>query len=145
MDASLVNKEHSPELLIPPLCEILWRYLLVAPKEQRNSLTLINNNIGEKMRLWKPKFVDLEDSRRVILAYNKGLVPVDTRLYAPLPASAMSIMFQLIIPLVVPGCEDLFPPLLRLSINRLWDSLINREYDDRIAIENVRVALFHFV
>jgi hypothetical protein len=140
---SSVNKEHSPKLFIPPLCEILWRYFLVAPKDQWSSLTLINNYLAEKAKLWEPGFVDCEDSRGIIRAYNKGLAPVCTQLFAPLPVTAMSVLLHLVVSLFVTGCEDLLPSLFRLTINRLWDSLLNEEEAPRF-IGSVQYELIYF-
>lgn len=144
---SALKQHHSPELLVAPFCEILWRYLLVATPDQYPSLMFINNSITEISDIWdkSPKLVDLDDSRAILHAYNGRLAPADSRLYGPLPITAIPLLLKFVTPLVQAGSEDLLPSLVGLTLGRFWKVLLdNWPQEIQELVESVGGALHYF-
>jgi hypothetical protein len=106
----------------------------------------INNAIGDLSKIWddSPKYVDLEDSRTILHAYNDWLAPTDMRLYAPVPPSAIPTMLRFVAALMEPGSEDLLPLVFGLSVDRLWNGLFEKGPRSHAVVVEIISAVFHY-
>lgn len=144
-NSRIYNDADDAKLLAAPLCEIIWRYTLVAPTDQELPLTLINNDIGDLAILWdksSPVF-DLEDSLSLILAFSARLSPENREFYEPLNVTAIPILLRFVLASAGPGSEGELPKLIRLAINRIWDDILDQEQEDLVYVDITQSTFLH--
>jgi hypothetical protein len=134
------------KLLVVPLCEILWRYCLIATTDQEPALKLIHNCIGDLAYMCGDyiKHLDLEDSRIVLCAYNARLAPALPDKYQPLDVSALPVLLEFVVALAQTGTEDLLPSLFGRTIRRIWDDLVKEEHGAEFYVKNIQNAFQAF-
>ncbi|CAE6422308.1 unnamed protein product [Rhizoctonia solani] len=124
---SLFHDTPPSHLLAAPLCEILWRYLLVATTDQIAPLVYINNDLQltDKAEIWNesPKYVNLDDLRIIIQAYIGRMAPIDPRSHGPLEIGAIAVLLNFVTKVMQPGVEIFVPSLFGLTLDRIWDAL----------------------
>lgn len=88
----------------------------------------MNNTISEVADAWEKnvRYIDLEDSRTILLAYSNRLASTGSRLNGPFVTSAIPFLLRFMVPFVQPGSEDLLPFLVRSTLNRFWEILITK-------------------
>ncbi|KEP46277.1 hypothetical protein V565_208170, partial [Rhizoctonia solani 123E] len=120
------NPIHFFDERVNQLGRILWRYILAVPdiKLESEAAVLIHNEIFLIAQLSDQKFIDLEDSRYVLQALIDRLAATP-----PVTTDESAALIKFFEPLTVPGCEDLVPDMIGLSIERMWNSLIDEPAD----------------
>ncbi|EUC58859.1 hypothetical protein RSOL_282260 [Rhizoctonia solani AG-3 Rhs1AP] len=106
-----------------PYSRLLWRYLLAVPvfiEHEAQAAYEIHLYVTYWARFRDSHFVDLEDSRNLLQAFNERLL--STRM---VHLTGVMILMRFVEPLVVRGCEDLIPTLVERSLRLMWSSVIN--------------------
>ncbi|CAE6443280.1 unnamed protein product [Rhizoctonia solani] len=141
--------DNSPSrLLAAPLCELLWRYMLVATTDQLTPLVYINNDLQltKKAAIWhkSPKFINPSDLRNILQAYIGRMSPVDPRSHKPLDIAAIPVLLRFIINIMQDGAEIFFPPLVGLTLDRVWDTLYDVNADDQETVSYAGLIISMF-
>lgn len=143
--ARVANQDDDAKHILTPLCEILWRYFLVAPTDQDLALIPIYNNIGQRTMLWEEKLVDLEDCRTILCAYNNRLSTTNSVLYAPPELSALPVLLAFVVRFAHPGVGDLVPSMFGLTIRCMWDQLLdNNPMQEIMRLDSIRRVFLGF-
>ncbi|KAJ1301830.1 hypothetical protein OPQ81_009058 [Rhizoctonia solani] len=116
-----ISKTHPrPEALAVPFSELFWRCMLAATKEEVTPLMYMFNDL-EACGLsdhWDKhsKRYDEEHSINIL----------------EMPALLRFIKWT-----VEPGCEDLFPEVFSMTLDRTWEAVVSREVDDGTLVDAV--------
>ncbi|CAE7159552.1 unnamed protein product [Rhizoctonia solani] len=124
-----------------PFSRILWRYLLAIPSfsSESEAILAIHNQIAPMVRLNDNNFIDLDDSRYVLLAFIGRLTETP-----PMMVGESAALMRFVEPLIVPGCEDLVPDMIQGTIEIMWDSAINQPAESDIVRFAIGSHLLHF-
>ncbi|KAL5639432.1 hypothetical protein ACGC1H_006815 [Rhizoctonia solani] len=146
--SSRFRDEPPSRLLAAPFCELLWRYMLVATTDQLLPLVYINNDLQltNKAEIWhkSPKFVNPDDLRIILQAYIGRMSPVDPRSHAPLDISAIPVLLHFIVNVMQDGAEIFLPPLVGLTLDRVWDALHDVNADTQETVSHVGLIMSMF-
>ncbi|KEP46323.1 hypothetical protein V565_205240, partial [Rhizoctonia solani 123E] len=106
--------------------DLTWRFALAATPSDYGLIVDPTNgtivHLGDLAR----SVVDVEDSRAVVTAYIKGILPDESKHMALYRSTAIRVyphLFHFVIVNAIPGTEDLFPPLVGLMLSRTWEMI----------------------
>ncbi|EUC61198.1 hypothetical protein RSOL_387490 [Rhizoctonia solani AG-3 Rhs1AP] len=122
-----------------PYSRVLYRYRLVVPNFglEPGVMKYLCNKPPVMCCLEEEETIDVGDSRNLMQAYTLYLESNPSERCA-----ATVFLFQLVAPLMVPGCEDLIPGVLGATLPVFWNSLST--YSPSIVIESLATFLTMF-
>ncbi|KEP51251.1 putative transmembrane protein [Rhizoctonia solani 123E] len=123
---SVFKDTPPPDRTAIPFCEVLWRYLLVAPPDQLEPLLHINCDVGlsGKVDIWQKstKQTNFEDLRSVFQAYAGRMLSADSRSHA-LELDTILALLNFVLDILKPGAEMFFAQVVGLTLDRAWEAL----------------------
>ncbi|CAE7168913.1 unnamed protein product [Rhizoctonia solani] len=132
----IVNTSPRPEAKLIPLCEIIWRCMIMATKDEVIPLMYMFNTVQSAgVRMWEKHCrtpagrSDVEDFRTILELFLMRLAPTNPERYSKFGFAEMAA----VIPFVagrVRGCEDLFPKLFKMAFDRAIEAHDIQEFDD---------------
>lgn len=119
------------------LCDIFWRYSLVAETGYIFALRHLNKNAMDWYDNWlhRANTVDSEDAASILLIFTERLTP-GSQLYRFADRPALLNMLLYAFPKTGPrlGTEDLLVPALRALFNHFWASMASAGLDEIAAL-----------
>ncbi|KAG8688298.1 hypothetical protein FRC11_005685, partial [Ceratobasidium sp. 423] len=141
-----ISKSHPrPEILVVPFSELLWRCMLAATTDEVTPLMYMFNDMEAVSEHWDKhsKRYDGEDSIVILNTYTMRLAPTNLRRYSRLTSVEMTSLLRFIKWTVEPGCEDLFPEVFSMTLDRMWEAVEGKEVDDGILVDAVGRTLVY--
>lgn len=139
------SNRDSLSRVVSPICEILWRCSLVTGTDQEYPVLLMHNDVGYSAENWRAEFIDIEDSRKIVDAFNRRLERTGIYAYAPINPSAIPMLLIFMTPYVKHGARDLLSSLFGSIIRHMWDWLVEKpEQANRLFVDAVRNTLSGF-
>lgn len=126
------------------LCEIFWRYCLVARPEDIDSLHNLNIDAITHYEAWLPRAttVGLADAREILFVCTERLTP-GTLIYRPPGLPTLVNMSVFATPSRAGlrlGTEDLFVPLLRALFNHFWTCMATNSPDSTYVLRAADIS-----
>ncbi|CAE6417129.1 unnamed protein product [Rhizoctonia solani] len=134
--SSKVTDKDLAQGLVQPYSRLLWRYLLAVPvfiEYEAQAIYEVHIHITYWARFRDSYFVDVQDSRNLLQALNQH--------FATYPMTHLTggmVLLRFVEPLVVRGCEDLIPTLVKCSLRSMWDLITT---DDGPGSSTLRVLV----
>ncbi|CAE6538101.1 unnamed protein product [Rhizoctonia solani] len=144
--AKCISKSHPrPEILVVPFSELLWRCMLAATTDEVTPLMYMFNDMEAVSEHWDKhsKRYDGEDSIVILNTYTMRLAPTNLRRYSRLTSVEMTSLLRFIKWTVNPGCEDLFPEVFSMTLDRMWEAVEGKEVDDGYLVDAVGRTLVY--
>ncbi|CAE6422316.1 unnamed protein product [Rhizoctonia solani] len=138
----LAKTSPQPEVLLVPFCELLWRCMIMATTDEVDPLMyMFNTAQSAGADLWEKHCgtpagrFDAEDSRIILNGFIMRMAPTNLERYSRLGFAEMTAFLRFIKRRVEPGCEDLFPQVFNMVLDRTWEAFDTRELDDGMLID----------
>ncbi|KDN43452.1 hypothetical protein RSAG8_06041, partial [Rhizoctonia solani AG-8 WAC10335] len=131
-----------PEVQLNPFCELIWRCMIMATTDEVDPLMYMFNTVQsagadswEKYCNTSAGRLDAEDSLTILNIFIMRMAPTNLERYSRLGFAEMTALLRFIKRRVEPGCEDLFPQVFNMVLDRTWEAFDTRELDDGILID----------
>ena len=87
---------------------------------------------------------DLEESRDLIQTFVNRLMQTGSHLYEPFLLEAIPSALYFLSIHAQTGCENLLPPVIAVTIERIWESLEHGEESNVYHIETIKASFDFF-
>ncbi|CAE6489510.1 unnamed protein product [Rhizoctonia solani] len=138
----LAKTSTQTEGVLIPFCELIWRSMIMATIDEVNPLMyMFNTAQSPGADLWEKRCntpagrFDAEDSRTILTVFLMRMAPTNLERYSRLGFAEMTAFLRFIKRRVEPGCEDLFPQVFRMALDRTWEAFDTKELDDEMLID----------
>ncbi|KAG8687495.1 hypothetical protein FRC11_007126, partial [Ceratobasidium sp. 423] len=138
----LTKTSPQPEVLLVPFCELIWRCTIMATAGGVGPFMYMFSTVqsagaglwGERCGTLAGRF-DAEDSRIILNVFIMRMAPTNPERYSRLGFAEMTAFLRFIKWRVEPGCEDLFPQVFNMVLDRTWEAFDTRELDGGMLID----------
>ncbi|CAE6533233.1 unnamed protein product [Rhizoctonia solani] len=126
-------KDHPhPDRFMIPFTDVFFRCILCSTPDQAFALSIFRILNFHASKLWKNAPIkirsELADSRLMMQAYinqlKLGIQPIDDD-ETPLPMADIPDMLYFLYRHFLPGCQEMIPELLGITIQRCWVAFLN--------------------
>ncbi|EUC61190.1 MYND finger protein [Rhizoctonia solani AG-3 Rhs1AP] len=138
----IMKSSPQPEIQLNPFCELIWRCMIMATTDEVNPLMYMFNTVQaagadnwEKYSNTPAGRFDADDSRTILNLFIMRMAPVNLERYSRLGFAEMTAFLRFIKRRVEPGCENLFPQVFNMVLDRTWEALNTNELDDGMLID----------
>ncbi|CAE7086458.1 unnamed protein product [Rhizoctonia solani] len=136
-----------PGVYLVPLCELIWRCMIMATTDEVVPLMYMFNAVqaaGSELWVTSAGGTDTKDSRTILNTFLMRLAPTDPERFSRPGITEMSSFFIFIYKRLRPGCEDLFPRVFEMVLDRTWEAFDTNEVEETRLIEEAWGALLFF-